>query len=278
MKKKSFASLLPAYILLVVWAIAVIFPFYFMVLTSCKGYSAYNSEMTPKLFTLAPTVENYFEAFRAIPLADYCLNTLIFTLVTTAVMMLLTLLSAFAFARLEFCGRDALFAGFLALMMIPSELVVITNFRFITELGLRNTFTGLVLPSVTSVFYMFLLKENFEQIPNELYRAAKTDGTSDLKYLFKVAVPVCRPTVITVAILKIIECWNSYIWPRLVTDDPEYFVVSVGIQELRQNGLGRENIPAMMAAVVVVSLPLIILFIIFHKLIMDGVVKGGTKG
>lgn len=278
MKKKSFASLLPAYILLIVWAIAVIFPFYFMVLTSFKGYSAYNSEMTPKLFTLAPTVENYFEAFRAIPLADYCLNTLIFTLVTTAVMMLLTLLSAFAFARLEFCGRDALFAGFLALMMIPSELVVITNFRIITELGLRNTFTGLVLPSVTSVFYMFLLKENFEQIPNELYRAAKTDGTSDLKYLFKVAVPVCRPTVITVAILKIIECWNSYIWPRLVTDDPEYFVVSVGIQELRQNGLGRENIPAMMAAVVVVSLPLIILFIIFRKLIMDGVVKGGTKG
>lgn len=278
MKKKSFASLMPAYILLVFWAAAVIFPFYFMLLTSFKGYGTYNGEMTPKLFTLSPTLENYFEAFRAIPLADYCLNTLIFTLITTAVMMLLTLLSAFAFARLEFYGRDALFAGFLALMMIPSELVVITNFRIITELGLRNSFAGLVLPSVTSVFYMFLLKENFEQIPNELYRAAKTDGTSDLKYLFKVAIPVCKPTVITVAILKIIECWNSYIWPRLVTDDPEYFVVSVGIQELRQNGFGRENIPAMMAAVVVVSLPLILLFIIFRKLIMDGVAKGGTKG
>ncbi len=278
MKKNSFASLIPAYILLVLWAAAVIFPFYFMLLTSFKGYGAYNGEMTPKLFTLSPTLENYFEAFRAIPLADYCLNTLIFTLITTAVMMILTLLSAFAFARLEFYGRDALFAGFLALMMIPSELVVITNFRIITELGLRNSFTGLVLPSVTSVFYMFLLKENFEQIPNELYRAAKTDGTSDLKYLFKVAIPVCKPTVITVAILKIIECWNSYIWPRLVTDDPEYFVVSVGIQELRQNGFGRENIPAMMAAVVVVSLPLILLFIIFRKLIMDGVAKGGTKG
>ena len=163
-------------------------------------------------------------------------------------------------------------------MMIPNELVIITNFVTISNLGLRNTFTGLILPSITSVFYIYLLKENFELIPDELYKAAKVDGTSDLKYLFKVMVPICRPTIVTVVILKVIECWNSYVWPRLITDDQNYFLVSNGIQEIRENGFGRENIPAMMAAVVVISVPLIILYLIFHKQIMEGVSRGGTKG
>ena len=163
-------------------------------------------------------------------------------------------------------------------MMIPSELVIITNFVTVTELGLRNTFLGLILPSVTSIFYIYLLKENFEQVPDELYRAAKIDGTSDIKYLFRVLIPVCRPTVVTVVILKVIECWNAYVWPRLITDDQNYFLVSNGIQEIRENGFGRENIPAMMAAVVVISVPLIALFLIFRKKIMAGVSRGGTKG
>ena len=163
-------------------------------------------------------------------------------------------------------------------MMIPNELVIITNFVTITELDLRNTFTGLILPSVTSVFYIYLLKENFEQIPNELYLAAKVDGTSDLKYMLKVMVPICRPTIITVTILKVIECWNSYVWPRLITDDENYFLVSNGIQTIRESGFGRENVPAMMAAVVVISVPLIVLFLIFRKKIMAGVARGGTKG
>ena len=148
----------------------------------------------------------------------------------------------------------------------------------ITELDLRNSFPGLILPSVASVFYIYLLKENFSQIPDELYYAAKVDGTSDLKYLFKVMIPICRPTLVTVTILKVIECWNSYVWPRLITDDPNFFLVSVGIQEIRENGLGRENIPAMMAAVVVISVPLILLFLIFRKKIMEGVSRGGVKG
>jgi multiple sugar transport system permease protein len=163
-------------------------------------------------------------------------------------------------------------------MMIPSELVVITNFVTITEMDLRNTFTGLILPSITSVFYIYLLKENFAQIPDELYYAAKVDGTSDMKYLLKVMVPICRPTLITVTILKVIECWNNYVWPRLITDDSNYFLVSNGIQEIRENGFGRENIPAMMAAVVVISVPLVVLFLIFRKKIMAGVARGGTKG
>ena len=162
--------------------------------------------------------------------------------------------------------------------MIPNELVVITNFVTITDLNLRNTFAGLILPSVTSVFYIYLLKENFAQVPDSLYYAAKVDGTSDLKYLFKVLVPICKPTLVTVAILKIIECWNSYVWPRLITDDAAYYLVSNGIQEIRENGFGRENIPAMMAAVVVISVPLIVLFLIFRDKIMSGVSRGGTKG
>lgn len=265
-------------LVLVVWAVLVLFPFYWMLLTSVKSYGSYNSEYIPKLFTLSPTLENYTSAFSQVPLAGYFLNTAIFTVITTALMLFVTVLAAFAFSRLQFPGRDLLFTLFLALMMIPSELVVITNFVTITEAGLRNTFLGLILPSVTSVFYIYLLKENFSQVPDELYYAAKVDGTSDLKYLWKVLLPICQPTVVTITILKIIECWNSYVWPRLITDNQDYFLVSVGIQEIRENGFGRENIPAMMAAVTVISLPLILLFLVFRKKIMAGVARGGTKG
>ncbi len=263
---------------LVIWALIVLFPFYWMLLTSVKSYSAYSSEYVPKFYTLAPTFQNYVDAFTTVPLADYFLNTVIFTVATTAMMLVVTVLAAFAFARLDFRGKDLAFTLFLALMMIPSELVIITNFVTITDLELRNTFMGLILPSVTSVFYIYLLRENFAQIPDELYYAAKVDGTSDLKYLTKVMIPICRPTIITITILKVIECWNSYVWPRLITDDEAYFLVSNGIQEIRENGFGRENIPAMMAAVVVISVPLIIIFLIFHKKIMEGVARGGTKG
>ena len=266
------------YFLLTVWAIMVLFPFYWMVLTSVKSYGAYNSEYIPQLYTFAPTMENYVEAFTAVPLAKYFANTVIFTLATTAIMLIVTVLAAFGFARLSFPGKDLVFTLFLALMMIPSELVVITNYVTITNADLRNTFTGLILPSVTSVFYIYLLKENFSQIPDELYYAAKVDGTSDLKYLLKVLIPICKPTIVTITILKVIECWNSYVWPRLITDDQAYFLVSNGIQEIRENGFGRENIPAMMAAGVVISVPLILLFLCFRKKIMAGVAQGGTKG
>ena len=266
------------YTLLTVWAILVLFPFYWMVLTSVKSYGAYNSEWIPQLYTLSPTLQNYRDAFTAVPLGGYFTNTIVFTVITTLLMLVVTVLAAFAFARLNFRGKDLAFTLFLSLMMIPTELVVITNYVTITNANLRNTFTGLVLPSVTSVFYIYLLKENFSQIPDELYYAAKVDGTSDLKYLFKVLIPICKPTIITITILKVIECWNSYVWPRLVTDDQAYFLVSNGIQEIRENGFGRENIPAMMAAVVVISVPLILLFLIFRRKIMAGVSRGGVKG
>ena len=266
------------YGLLIIWALIVLFPFYWMILTSLKGYGEYNSEYVPRFFTLSPTFQNYIDAFSTVPLLRYLTNTLIFTLITTGIMMVVITLAAFAFARLEFKGKNLVFTLFLSLMMIPNELVVITNFATITQLNMRNTFMGLILPSVTSVFYIYLLKENFAQVPDSLYYAAKVDGTSDMKYLLKVMVPICKPTLITIGILKIIECWNSYVWPRLITDDENYYLVSNGIQEIRENGFGRENIPAMMAAVVIISVPLIVLFLIFRDKIMTGVSRGGTKG
>ena len=226
------------YLFLAIWALIVLFPFYWMVLSSIKSYGAYNSEYIPRFFTPNPTLENYVEAFTAVPLGKYFLNTAIFTLVTTALMLAVTVLAAFAFSRLEFRGKDLVFTFFLALMMI----------------------------------------QNFAQIPDELYRAAKVDGSTDFGYPTRVMIPICRPTIITVTILKVIECWNSFVWPRLITDDKNYFLVSNGIQSIRENGFGRENIPAMMAAVVVISVPLIVLFLVFRKKIMAGVSRGGTKG
>ena len=266
------------YVLLTFWGIVVLFPFFWMVLTSIKSYGEYNSEYIPKFYSSNPTIQNYLDAFTQVPLAQYFLNTLIFTVITTAVMLVVITLAAFAFARLEFKGKDALFVVFLSMMMIPNELVIITNFVTITDLDMRNTFAGLILPSIMSVFYLDLLKETFQQIPDNLYQAAKVDGTSDFKYLLRVMIPIAKPTLVTITILKVIECWNSYVWPRLITDDAAYFLVSNGIQEIRENGFGRENIPAMMAAVVVITLPLIILFLIFRNKIMEGVSRGGTKG
>ena len=277
-RRREKTRLTLTYILLAFWALIVLFPFYWMVLSSLKSYSAYNSEYVPKFYTLSPTLQNYHDAFTEVPLWGYFLNTMIFTAATTAIMLVVITLAAYAFARLDFRGRRLTFTLFLALMMIPNELVIITNFVTITNWGMRDTFLGLILPSVTSVFYIYLLKENFEQVPDELYKAAKVDGTSDLKYLVRVMIPICRPTIITITILKVIECWNAYVWPRLITDDQAYFLVSNGIQEIRENGFGRENIPAMMAAVVVISVPLIILFLIFRRKIMAGVSRGGTKG
>jgi multiple sugar transport system permease protein len=274
---------------LVIWAVVVLFPFYWMVMTSIKRTPEYNAEVVPKIYTENPTFENYVTAFsfkegtqgREGNLGRYFLNTLIFTVATTGLMMVIIVPAAFAFARLNFRGKNLLFTLFLSLMMIPAEMLIITNYVTIVGLKMNKgdmTYLGLILPSVTSVFYIYLLKENFEAIPDELYNAARVDGTSDLKYMLKVMVPICQPTIVTITILKVIECWNSYVWPRLITYDSNYFLVSNGIQEIRENGFGRENIPAMMAAVVVISLPLIILFLIFHKKIMEGVARGGTKG
>ena len=280
-KKNASVSRGLIYLFLVIWAVIVLFPFYWMVLTSVKNTASYNNEKTPEFITMEPTGENYVKAFTEVSLGRYFANTLIFTVATTGLMMLVIVPAAFAFSRLEFKGKNLLFALFLSLMMIPTELVIITNYVTIVNWGFQKgdlTYIGLILPSVTCVFYIYLLKENFEAIPDELYNAAKVDGTSDLKYLLKVMVPISQPTIVTIAILKVIECWNSYVWPRLITKESKYFLVSNGIQAIRESGFGRQDIPAMMAAVVVVSVPLIVLFLVFRDKIMAGVSRGGTKG
>ena len=280
-KKNAKVSQALVWLFLLIWAVIVLFPFYWMVLTSVKNTAAYNNEKNPEFITLAPTGENYVKAFTEVSLGRYFVNTLIFTVATTGLMMLVIVPAAFAFSRLEFKGKNLLFALFLSMMMIPTELVIITNYVTIVNWGFQKgdlTYLGLILPSVTSVFYIYLLKENFEAIPDELYNAAKVDGTSDLKYLLKVMVPIAQPTIVTIAILKVIECWNSYVWPRLITKESKYFLVSNGIQAIRESGFGRQDIPAMMAAVVVISVPLIALFLAFRDKIMAGVSRGGTKG
>ncbi len=277
-KKNGTASKVLIGFFLAIWALIVLFPFYWMVLTSFKETAVFMDEKVPTFFTTRPVLDNYAKAFTEVPLGQFLLNTVIFTVATTGLMMVVIVPAAFAFARLEFRGRNLVFALFLSLMMIPTELVIITNYVTIVHWNMRNTFLGLILPSVTSVFYIYLLKENFEAVPDELYNAARVDGTSDLKYMIKVMVPICKPTIITIVILKVIECWNSYIWPRQITDKQSYYLVSQGIQSIRESGYGREDIPAMMAAVVVVSVPLIILFLLFRDKIMAGVSRGGTKG
>ena len=279
-QERGFAKRAVVSVLLGIWALIVLFPFYYMIITSLKDYPTYSSEtdILSKIFVSTPTLESYAFAMQAVSLAKYFSNTLIFTIATTAIMLIVTVLASYGFARINFKGKNIVFTAFLSMMMIPAELVVITNFITITNLDLRNTFMGLILPSITSVFYIYLLKENFQQVPNELYYAAKVDGTTDLKYLFKVMIPICQPTIVTVTILKVIECWNSYVWPRLVTDEEEYYLVSNGIQAIRESGFGRDNVPAMMSAVVIVSIPLIMLFLLFRNKIMEGVARGGTKG
>lgn len=265
------------YILLVLWAIFVLFPFFWMLLTSIRPLSDY-SENPINLYTTSPTFENYVTAFTADNLLLYMSNTFIYAILSTFLMVVVAILAAFAFARLNFKGKNLVFTIFLAMMMIPNELVIITNYYTVVNLDLRNTFIALVMPSILSVFYIYLLRQNFMQVPDSMYMAAKVDGTSDFGYLTKILIPLSKPTIITITILKLIECWNSYVWPRLVSTKKEYYLVSNAIQEIRENGMGRENIPAMMAAVVCVSIPLIALFIIFRKQIMSGVAKTGTKG
>ena len=278
--KSTFAAVQKAvtYLLLTIWAVIVLFPFYWMVLTSLKDYGAYNAEHTPSFFTLAPTLENYRNAFTAVPLMGYLLNTLIFTVITTALMLFVITLAAYAFARLNFRGKDLVFTLFLSLMMIPTELVIITNFATITNLKLHNTFAGLVLPSVTSVFYIYLLKENFEQVPDELYRAAKVDGTKDWKYLWKVMVPLSLPTLISITILKMMGAWNSYIWPRLVANDDAHRLITNGLRSAFTDTTGDVNYPVQMAAVALVSAPLFLVFVFLRKYIMTGVSRSGIKG
>ena len=265
------------YAFLIFMAIAVLFPFYWMLNSSLKSLDEYRMSI-PTFWPKQVLFSNYSTAFTTANLGRLFLNTLYVGLVSTILSLVITVLSAFAFARLEFKGKNILFAGLLATMMIPGELFTITNYITVSNLGWKNTYTVLIVPFLVSVFYIYLLRQNFLQIPNELYLAAKVDGTSDIKYLWKVMIPLSLPTLISITILKMMGAWNSYIWPRLVANDEAHQLITNGLRNAFTETTGDVNYPVQMAAVAIVSLPLFLVLIFLRKYIMKGVSRSGIKG
>ena len=265
------------YAFLIAMAVIVLFPFYWMIISSLKTLDEYRLSQ-PTFFPQTIMFSNYADAFTTASLGRLFINTMIVGVASTLLSLVITVLSAFAFARLEFKGRELLFSGLLATMMIPGELFTITNFVTVTEFGWRNTYTVLIVPFLVSVFYIFLLRQNFMQIPNELYLAAKVDGTSDLKYLWKVMVPLSLPTLISITILKMMGAWNSYMWPKLVANDAAHSMITNGLRNAFTDTTGDVNYPVQMAAVAIVSAPLFLVFIFLRKYIMAGVSRSGIKG
>ena len=265
------------YAFLVAMAIIVLFPFYWMINSSLKTLEEYRLSV-PTFWPKKVMFSNYANAFKTANLGKLFLNTMYVGIVSTLLSLVITVLTAFAFARLEFKGKNALFAALLATMMIPGELFTITNYQTVTNFGWMNTFKVLIIPFLVSVFYIYLLRQNFLQIPNELYLAAKVDGTSDLKYLWKVMIPLALPSLISITILKMMGAWNSYIWPRLVANDLDHQMITNGLRNAFTATTGDVDYPLQMAAVAIVSAPLFLVFIFLRKYIMKGVSRSGIKG
>ena len=270
-------SLGGTYLFLSLMALIVLFPFYWMIISSLKSLDEYRMS-TPTFWPQVILLSNYVDAFTTANLGRLFMNTMYVGLVSTLLSLVITILTAFAFARLEFKGKETLFALLLATMMIPGELFTITNYSTVTNLGWINTYTVLIVPFLVSVFYIYLLRQNFLQIPNELYLAATVDGTSDLKYLWKVMVPLSLPTLISITILKMMGAWNSYIWPRLVANDEAHRMITNGLRNAFTETTGDVNYPVQMAAVALVSAPLFLVFVFLRKYIMSGVSRSGIKG
>lgn len=276
MKRVSQAFL---YLFLIIMAIMVLFPFYYMLLSSVKTLEEYRQPV-PKMW-MWPwqwQLYNYVDAVKTASLGTLFLNTVYVGIVSTILSLIITVITAFAFARLEFKGKNVLFACLLGTMMIPGELFTITNYQTVSNFNWLNTFMVLIFPFLVSVFYIYLLRQNFLQIPNELYLAAKVDGTSDLKYLWKVMIPLSLPTLISITILKMMGAWNSYIWPNLVTRDKAHRLITNGLRNAFNEPNGDVNYPVRMAAVALVSLPLFLVYVFLRKYIMKGVSRSGIKG
>ena len=265
------------YAFLGVMALVVLFPFYWMIISSLKNLEEYRQNI-PTFWPQVIVWGNYAEAFTAASLGQLFINTAYVGIVSTILSLVITVLSAFAFARLDFKGKDALFGALMATMMIPGELFTITNYATVNSLGWMKTFTVLIVPFLVSVFYIYLLRQNFLQIPNELYLAAKVDGCGDLKYLWKVMIPLAMPTLISITILKMMGAWNSYVWPRLVANDEAHRLITNGLRNAFTATTGDVNYPVQMAAVAVVSAPLFMVFLFLRKYIMAGVSRSGIKG
>jgi len=273
----KFAVKFMVYLFLIAMAVIVLFPFYWMIISSLKSLPEYRLSV-PTFFPRKILFSNYAQAFTTANLGRLFLNTMYVGVVSTLLSLIITVLSAFAFARLEFKGRETMFGLLLATMMIPGELFTITNYATVTQLNWIGTYRVLIIPFLVSVFYIFLLRQNFMQIPNELYLAAKVDGSSNIKYLWKVMVPLSLPTLISITILKMMGAWNSYIWPRLVANDEAHRMITNGLRNAFTETTGDVNYPVQMAAVALVSAPLFLVFIFLRKYIMAGVSRSGIKG
>ncbi|MCR5348478.1 MAG: carbohydrate ABC transporter permease [Bacilli bacterium] len=274
------------YVFIFALALIVVFPFYWMIITSLKQ----NTEIQDSVQTFFPTIvmwSNYVHVFQVFDFTNYMFNTIVVAIFSTLGTLLTTVLAAFAFARLKFAGRDAVFAIFLMTMMIPGEMMVISNYITVASFGWLgkdqtrlDAYLAMIVPFWTSVFYIYLLRQNFKQIPNELYLAAKVDGKSDWAFLWKVMVPLAAPTLISITILKFMGTWNSYVWPNLVTNNSDYRLISNGLRSSSFVDIdaGITEYGYQMAATVAVTVPLFLLFIFFRKYIMKGVGRAGIKG
>lgn len=274
------------YILLIALALIVIFPFYWMIITSLKS----NSEVEQINQTFFPSIvmwSNYVYVFDSFDFLKYMKNTIVVAIFSTAGTLITTIFAAFAFARLKFKGREPLFLVFLMTMMIPGEMMVISNYITVAAFGwigtgqtLTKAYLAMIVPFLVSVFHIYLLRQNFKQIPNELYLAAKVDGKSDWKFLWRVMVPLAAPTLISITILKFMGTWNSYVWPNLVTNSDDFRLISNGLRgsSFTDADIGKTSYGYQMAATVLVTVPLFLLFVFFRKYIMRGVGRAGIKG
>ena len=277
-------SLVFIYAFLAVMSLIIIFPFYWMIITSLKT----GEEIQALQQTFFPQIiywENYAQAFQRLDFLTLTRNTLIVGIIDTIGTLMTTIFAAFAFARLNFKGKELMFTILLGTMMIPGEMMVISNYISVSRLGLTQSgnifgnFTAMIIPFMISVFYIYLLRQNFKQIPNELYLAAKVDGKSDWSFLWKVMVPLAMPTLTTIFILKLMGTWNAYVWPNLIASgNKEVFLVTNGLRSTFSSATDVNDFGAQMAATVIVTVPLLLLFIFFRKYIMRGVSRAGIKG
>jgi multiple sugar transport system permease protein len=263
------------YIILVLGAAFILLPFLWMISTSLKPDNEVLL-MPPKWIPSALQWKNYVDAFKAVPFFTYLKNSIVVTVAITSCELITTILAAFAFAQLEFKGKNLLFMLLVATMMVPGEILTIPNFVTLARLGWIDSYKAMVAPWATSVFSIFLLRQQFASIPQSYYKAARMDGCSDLRYLFTVMVPMSRPTIVSVALLKIINSWNSYLWPLISTNSREMRTLPVGLAYFSTEAGTDYN--TLMAFSLMIITPTILVYLFTQKYIIQGVSKTGLKG
>ena len=263
------------YFFLTFGAIMMVFPFYWMISGAFKT-STEIIQFPPVWIPSSLSLNNFVEAFKAAPFVSYFMNSIIAMVCSVSICTFTTIVGAFAFSKLDFPFKNVLLGLLLGMMMVPFEMIVITNFRTIIDIGIFNTILALIIPFTSSIFYMYILKGFFDSIPNSLYQAARVDGCSNWKYLWRIMVPIAKPSLVTIILLNAIASWNSFLWPSLAIVDRELKTLPFGLYAFVSEGGSSTEL--MMAASTIVVLPMIILFLFARKQIVNGVARGGLKG